>query len=675
MPIFNKKIFILFLVVFGLLFGLSHSIYGQSNKAVSGAGAPAATSGDILLHENISLNFCFNELTGNDSIQFSVLNAGLDSINRVKFYWISDGVVQGPYLFEELLLPGEDSEVSIGGFQFNAPGNYYLTFWGVLDGMNTTNPQNDTVNVSVQVHATQQPAPISDIHKCLNDSAEIVAQSGYVDYKWGNNSNSQVIVANEPGDYIVTLTDANGCKVSDTVHVENHPYPNVILGNDTSICDGDILTIEAPIGFTDYLWSGTSSHSNAIQVSSQGMYQLSLKDSNNCTYQDEIEVAVNAVPVVNLQSEISVCDGMDAILNANDGTPTSSYLWNSGSFDPVINTANPGIYTVTVTDVNSCSSVASTEVKILPLPTPVINSDTVLCNGESQTLGVYTMPYQAFEWSTNETTPTIVTNSGGVYTLTVTDANNCEGITSIKLVEKNVSLNLGDDITICEHDFFTIQPLEQYESYVWNDNSVNDYLPISSGGTYTLKVSKFGNCFASDTIEVIEIPAPVADFTFHADLNDWRKIIFENTSNVVDSVKWQFGDGTISNDLDVSYIYPIAGNYTVSLTVYNECGFNKFSSTVPVGITTIETINRFSEVKLFPNPVRDNLSINIVADNIDYLDLTLQNELGQVVKKWNSLVQSNRHTEIVDLSSLAKGVYFISISSGDIYHIEKLIIH
>lgn len=645
--------------------------YAQLNKV--GTAAAPLPNGDIHLTESITVYYCFNELTGSDSLKFSVQNNSADTVSGLELYWESDGSTQGPLVYGNSIRPNEDVEVTIGSFSFNNPGTYTFKAWGTLNGMNVVNTHDDTIQINVEIFAVSQPSHTSDVFKCLNDSVKLVGAAGYVGYDWVHSSQtSQNVFVENSGEYVVNLTDDNGCIVQDTVEVVDYAYPNQILGSDTAICDGDVAHLRAPLGFDSYTWSNSGSSTNLLDVSQAGVFQVTLMDSNNCSYEDEIEVSVNPLPVVNMPSTVDICQGEQAVLNATDGIGSNTYEWNSGSVDPVLSTPNAGVYDVTVTNAHGCKTVASTTVDVNPLPVPALPNDTVLCNGESQTLSVNAAPYQSFDWSTNEHTSSITVSAGGLYTVTVTDGNNCKGVAAVHLVEKNVSVDLGEDWHICQNEFFTINPSGVYDSYEWSTGSQDSFITINQGGTYILEVSKYGFCSDSDTIEVDYTAFPSADYLL-GNING-NEIEFVNTSADGVSYSWDFSDGASSTDENPVHTFPSAGNYNVKLTTTNVCGVNSITKEVSVGITTIENINRIEGLDVYPNPVSDILTINIKSDNVDYLSIAIQNELGQVVKNWQSSVQSVDHQETISVAYLAKGVYFVSVIAGETFKVKKVVI-
>lgn len=126
---------------------------------------------------------------------------------------------------------------------------------------------------------------------------------------------------------------------------------NLNLGQDTTICEGNLFTLSANPGF-NYIWS-TGDTTETINVTASGTYYVTMFAGSN-TMSDTIEITVNPLPQVNLGSDISINTGVSTTLSAANVGVT--YLWNTGAVTPSINVNSPGTYFVTVTDSIGCKA-------------------------------------------------------------------------------------------------------------------------------------------------------------------------------------------------------------------------------------------------------------------------------------------------------------------------------
>ncbi len=90
-----------------------------------------------------------------------------------------------------------------------------------------------------------------------------------------------------PGIHQVVYTIGGACGDSDTISIEVNPAPNVYLGEDTLICDGCEILLDAGAGYSSYEWQDQNSGSTYL-ASEAGVYSVNVTDANGCTATDEI---------------------------------------------------------------------------------------------------------------------------------------------------------------------------------------------------------------------------------------------------------------------------------------------------------------------------------------------------------------------------------------------------
>ncbi len=143
------------------------------------------------------------------------------------------------------------------------------------------------------------------------------------------------------------------------------------------------------------------------------------------------------------------------------------------------------------------------------------------------------------------------------------------------------------------------------------------------------------------------------------------------TSSASSTYQWQLNSIDIPGATNQSYTILESGYYTVVITDAPGC----FSyNTVYVLITGIENIFNGNEISISPNPSNGNFTIEFSDENIsDDVAIEVMNALGQKIYLWKGNISSANKKEI-QLSNLAAGVYFISISSSDFRNTQKLLI-
>jgi gliding motility-associated-like protein len=191
-----------------------------------------------------------------------------------------------------------------------------------------------------------------NLNLCAGDTATIAAPAEYISYLWNTGSTSNSIQAWQQGQYMLTVTDTNGCKTSDSVRISNVfalPLPN--LGPDMDICSGSTLTLN-PGNFALYQWHDGST-SAGFTASANGSYSVQVWDNNGCTASDTMRILSQwPLPLSFLNDTDSICQYEKLILQPN-GT-FKSYVWSTGSTQPAIQVDKAGSYSLRVTDNNNC---------------------------------------------------------------------------------------------------------------------------------------------------------------------------------------------------------------------------------------------------------------------------------------------------------------------------------
>ncbi len=253
-----------------------------------------------------------------------------------------------------------------------APGDYFIfpVNYADIEGLTISNHISDITGTCFEIG---NPLMISSCSPCsitLNDDIEIcegqvvvlTADSDPVDgnFVWssGQTGSSIAVAPTVSTDYIATFTAANGCTANASVHVAVQEKPAVDLGADKSICEGEsvILEIEPVVGGT-YMWN-TGATTNIITVSPSATTSYSIQVTKGiCTVHDNIVVNVNPFVEAAISGANYVCKGESDILTASGG---DFYLWSTGATTAsiMISPDETTTYSVTVTNINGCSSEA-----------------------------------------------------------------------------------------------------------------------------------------------------------------------------------------------------------------------------------------------------------------------------------------------------------------------------
>ena len=353
-------------------------------------------------------------------------------------------------------------------------------------------------------------------------------------YNWNNGFSTNEDISNLlAGTYQVIVTDANGCKDSTSIQV-NDPMPlNLSVVQDSLVtCFGDAngainTTITGGTGTYIYNWDngiGAIEDPNGL---SAGTYNLTVTDGNGCTATETITLSQPGIFIAVVVSDTTY-NGFDVSCNgASDGrinlttaggTMPYSYIWSTGDTIPDLDSLASGNYSVTVTDTLGCEETTSI---FLSEPIAIFSSATHIdptCFGISDgsidlTANGGVLPY-SYNWDNgigNVEDPINIT--AATYTVTITDANGCQdsltetltGITVPLSITGVVSSNYNGQELSCPTSSdgaidVTPFPIASY-TYAWSNGLPNTEDQSNLGaGTYFVTATDVNGC--QDTTEV-----------------------------------------------------------------------------------------------------------------------------------------------------------------------------
>jgi gliding motility-associated-like protein len=393
-----------------------------------------------------------------------------------------------------------------------------------------------------------------DTTLCQGEILTLDATTPFATYLWHDNSTSPTFNVTQQGTYWVQVTDHCGT-TADSINVSFNPIPSVNMGNDTTLCQGEALTLDATIANATYLWQDNSTNPT-FNVTQQGTYWVQV--TNNCgTTADSINVSFNPIPSVNMGNDTTLCQGEALTLDATIANAT--YLWQDNSTNPTFNVTQQGTYWVQVTD--HCGTTAdSINVSFNPIPSVNMGNDTTLCQGEALTLDA-TIANATYLWQDNSTNPTFNVTQQGTYWVQVT--NNCGTTADSINVSFNPipSVNMGNDTTLCQGEALTLDATIANATYLWQDNSTNPTFNVTQQGTYWVQVTN--NCgTTTDTINISLNPIPTVNLGKDTTLCQGETLTLDATTTNA-TYLWQ------DNSTNPTFNVTQQGTYWVQIS--NDC--------------------------------------------------------------------------------------------------------
>ncbi len=521
---------------------------------------------------------------------------------------------------------------------------------------NTTICENETTDVSIGLTGT---APWNINYTDGTTSFEITS--------WTNNYNLPTSTA---GTYSVTsISDANctGADFGASTEIIVNPLPNLDLGIDRIITEGETTTLDAGSGFT-YLWEPDLSTNQTLNVSEVGEYSVTITDQNNCTNSDNISVSV-----FSLGPDVSLCEGASLQLDAGDGF--ESYLWSDGTTERFLTVSTGGIYSVEVTNSHGYSKSDMIEVTEHLKPLVDLGPDMFINIGQSVTLDPGT-GYSYF-WNDGSTEQQKIVSEAGTYSVIVSNEHGCIAFDDIVItIETLLPPYLGPDVSFCEGGNITLDAGLGYQSYQWNGQEGGNTLEVNTSGTYIIEAGTDSGQILSDTILITVFSNPVVNLgsdlvvqpdtfiyiaaepgyiSYEWPCNNNCRVLCVSTQNLTEPVDIWVNvtdeNGCVGTDnIQLSLEDPIATNTAKSNqtdTIF----------VIPDLVGQKEEIYEPASYNIYPNPTNGKFFIS-VSDPVKVKEIDLYDILGNLIKSFRNI---KKYPFEVDLSNQSYGIYLIKV--------------
>src|SRR6185436_3276751 len=256
-------------------------------------------------------------------------------------------------------------------------------------------------------------------------------------YLWSTGDTTASIDSLCAGSYSVTVTDSIGCISTSQVTLSS---PVAVITSSNILCNGD-CNGTASVDFQDgqspftYLWSGGET-TDSISGLCPGSYSVTVQDASGCTESTSVTITEPDTISSSFTGIDVLCSGLchgSFIENISGGTPP--YLLTTCAGQILV----PGAlcaanYCVIITDANGCSATNANAFEVNQPPALLVSSSMQdpSCTGCSDgfidiNISGGTVPY-VISWTPangNLSNDSIINLPGGIYVVTVTDANGC----------------------------------------------------------------------------------------------------------------------------------------------------------------------------------------------------------------------------------------------------------
>jgi hypothetical protein len=564
-------------------------------------------------------------------------------------------------------------------------GSYIVT---VTDVNACTNTAGVTITEPILLGASIVSVDSASCYDFSDGTIEALASGGSTPYSytWNNSTANAINTGLNAGLYSVTITDINGCDTILSASVDQPDSLNVSISGTNLLCNSNnsgaaIATATGGTGTLNYNWSNGQTTS-AISSVAAGMYTITVIDANGCSKTGDISISeptVLSATVIALDSTTcyGTADGSIDI-SSMGGVAPYTYSWSNSALTSLNTGLIAGVYTVTVTDANSCDTVLSATVQQPDSISVLFITTHLLCNNDSSgtasvVAGGGTGTY-SYTWSNGETTSAIDSLDAGNYTVSISDANNCIAIATGTANEPDMlGLNLVVTDAVCSYDsngeiVAAVNGGVLPYSYDWSIGDTNASAAGLAVGNYQVTITDANGCMIMDSASVantsnaIEIAMPA-----EAALCLPFTITLESGVEA-ESYAWSTGESTASIDVTAG------GLYTVTIGNAEGCLSTDSTTVIEQPCVGIAEGESAIAIDLYPNPNRGEFTLNINNASSDQMSYTFMSLDGKLVKSGLISLNGGNSTEVFQFNGLSSGLYIMSITTNDEVFIKRVII-
>lgn len=557
----------------------------------------------------------------------------------------------------------------------NLPGSYELTVTDATNGCTSL----EAMLVNIDTISPIVFAGSDMVLTCANAALGVTLSStgssngANFDYLWTGpgittaNENSPNPTVLQPGTYTLQITNTtNGCTQTDVALVDTEQdLPSADAGAPQVItCAVTDVTLDATgssssTGTLLFNWAGPGINANNASVPTplvtvSGTYTLTVTDQGTgCSATDQVIVSLdNQPPTATATSEIITCLDLISTVDVTSSLTGSTYLWTgpdvsaTNETNQTLQVDEAGLYEVTVTAPNGCTTTASTTVMLdanVPQGTAVGTTLNCLNNSSSIISGEVTSPAgSTFNWTGpgigTQTTPTVTVTQPGIYTFTIFAPNGCVRPITAEVIgdftEPTVTI-ANAEVLDCNTTEVTLNGAGSSTgpnftnfwtttngNFVSGSNTLNPV--VDQAGQYQLRIVNNQNGCEETDVVVVAVD-PLVPTGFDLAVKNIKCFGDENGSISVNSVQggtapFIFSLSGNTGSINNQYTGLAAGQYTLSLEDANGCQLD-----------TLVTISEPGEllVELGPD-IRVNLG--------EYATVTaqIQTTVGVESVVWNS---------------------------------------
>lgn len=642
----------------------------------------------------ITYDFKLNELsspnnacahTNNESVTISIKNNGSDLFfTGEKFmvgYIVNNSVpVMEEVTLESNLFPTQTLEYTFSEkIDLHEIRNYTIKTF--VDYPYDAKRANDTITETITTFGFPVIDIGEDIYTNQPDTIKIIADPGYNSYSWNEGTKNDTLSVSKPQsfNYIVTVTNINGCSTKDSLMIYTYDVNASLLVAPVNQCEftnAEEITLAVYNNSMDTLLSGENISASYILNSAApvtetfNLTETLYPDSTvNHTFAQTADLSVNQTQEFKLFAKLVEIDillddtisvivesqkpefdlGDDVIVetgeyNIDAGAEFASYMWFDGSTNQtytvdINNQTSNNYYAVTVTNIYDCDAEDSIMVTFDLKPDIAVTG--------------LLSPEESICWIDEETYPLQIeiTNAGFINLTTGTE------------IQVGYIIDSGSPVT---ETHMLSSALNASDAFNF---TFTEEISFPSGKAYAIKTfAKLASDenIANDTLpETVDVRAPEISLSPDDTIYFEDQVIL-NPGNW-NTYLWQ--DGSTNQ----TYTVTSEGLYSVTVTDEFDClASDDVYCAIPTGMDNIINGNGY-RISYYPNPVNEELKIQVDTRKTLDIYIDMINTNGQVIYN-NKFSRVQNVIERINVNSYANGFYYIRFKIDNEFFVRKIII-
>ncbi|SFD81662.1 gliding motility-associated C-terminal domain-containing protein [Chitinophaga sp. CF118] len=459
------------------------------------------------------------------------------------------------------------------------------------------------------------------------------------------------VTYNQVGTYTVNLLTNESLPTQSTFckNIVVMPVVTPKLGNDTTICNGMSLQLDAGAGGLHYLWN-TGATTQKIIASSSGTYSVIVNNGGSCTGKDTIKITVSSPMSLNTPVVTTIDCGIPygkIEVHPTGGTRPYTYYVNgtNRNQDSVYSNLTVGSYTVRVVDSTNCE--VSMTLSVYENTAGIIRATGTgtapSCYGKTDGSIVIQVqkgipPFEyAIKGQPFQTTSSFPGLGQGTYRIYIRNAVCIDSVDVQLIAPAAFKIGVNAINEICERMNGSVAVsaaggTTPY-SFYW-DNVLLKTSNVSglSQGSYALSVRDANSCGVDTTINIYNVIIPPVHIMNHDTTINIGDVVQLNAVNAID-YEWTPVDGLSCTDCSSPFAKPLK---PVTYIVKTVTGLNCIpSDTISIKLTYYRSLyapNAFS-----PNGDGQNDVFRVKGRGVAIYNLTIYNRWGQLIYKTNDM--------------------------------------